>query len=394
MTSRSETFHSSRVPRLSGRARRPALALALALAAGGIALGCAAPPSPAGAQGAAEGSPSDVLATVQGDSITRGAVEKAAAEKLDNVRLQQLQCETKAKQQRHDVIATQARRMVQDRVLEAEAAKRGLSKEDLLATEIQGRAGQVTPEEAEAFYQQNKDRIGNRPKEQVLPQISQYLAQQRQAQAYKDFIDQLESKYQVAYHLEPFRVDLEVAGEPARGGPADAPVTIVEFSDFECPFCSRVEPTLAQVRETYGDKVRLVFKQFPLTNIHSRAQKAAEASLCAQDQGKFWELHDAMFGDQENLEVADLEAKAKKLGLDTAAFKQCLESGSKAAAVTEDVRQGSVAGVAGTPALFVNGQLLSGAVPYEKLAQTIDQELAARGIASPNASAKSPAKAE
>jgi protein-disulfide isomerase len=321
-------------------------------------------------------------------------VEKAAAEKLDNVRLQQLQCETKAKQQRHDVIATQARRMVQDRVLEAEAAKRGLSKEDLLATEIQGRAGQVTPEEAEAFYQQNKDRIGNRPKEQVLPQISQYLAQQRQAQAYKDFIDQLESKYQVAYHLEPFRVDLEVAGEPARGGPADAPVTIVEFSDFECPFCSRVEPTLAQVRETYGDKVRLVFKQFPLTNIHSRAQKAAEASLCAQDQGKFWELHDAMFGDQENLEVADLEAKAKKLGLDTAAFKQCLESGSKAAAVTEDVRQGSVAGVAGTPALFVNGQLLSGAVPYEKLAQTIDQELAARGIASPNASAKSPAKAE
>ncbi len=394
MTSRFETVRLSRLPWLSGRASFPALALALALATGGLAVGCAAPSGPGGSPGAGEGSASDVLATVQGEAITRGAVEKAAADKLDSARLEQLQCEAKAKQKRHDVIDTQTRRMVQDRVLEAEAAKRGMSKEDLVATEIQGQAAQVTREEAEAFYEQNKDRIGNRPKEQVLPQIAQYLAQQHQTQAYKDLLDRLDTEYQVAYHLEPFRVDLDVAGEPARGGPAGAPVTIVEFSDFECPFCGRVEPTLKKVRETYGDKVRMVFKQFPLTNLHPQAQKAAEAALCAQDQGKFWELHDAMFGDQKNLEIADLEAKAQKLGLDAASFKRCLESGSKAAAVTEDVRQGSVAGVSGTPALFVNGQLVSGAVPYEKLAETIDQELSARGIDSPNASAKAPAKAE
>ncbi len=362
--------------------RLGAWALAVAVA-GGFAVACAAP-ADHGARGASagEGSGDDVLATVQGDDITRAAVEQAAADKLDNVRLQQLQCETKAKQQRHDVIDTETRQMVQDRLLEAEAAKRGMSKEELVATEIQSQANRVTPEEAEAFYEQNKDRIGNRPKEQVIPQIERYLSQQRQSQAYQDFLGSLEAKYQVAYHLEPFRVDLDVAGEPSRGGPADAPVTIVEFSDFECPFCGRVEPTLEKIRETYGDKVRLVFKQLPLTNIHPQAQKAAEASLCAHDQGKFWEMHDAMFGDQHNLEVADLEAKAKDLGLDAAAFKQCLESGSKAAAVTEDVRQGSIAGVSGTPAMFINGQLLSGAVPYEKLAQTIDQELAMRGVPS------------
>ncbi len=362
------------------RAAPPAAWALAALAAGCLAVACAGPAGKAepGAP-AGEGSASDVLATVHGDQITRAAVEKAAAEKLDDVRLQQLQCEAKAKQQRHDVIETQARQMVQDRLLEAEAAERGMSKEDLIASEIHGRS-QVGPDEAEAFYQQNKDRIGDQPKEQVLPQIEQYLAQQRQTQAYQAFLDRLEAKYEVSYDLEPYRVDLDVAGEPARG-PADAPVTIVEFSDFECPFCSRVEPTLKQVRDTYGDKVRLVFKQFPLTNIHPQAQKAAEASLCAHDQGKFWELHDAMFGDQQKLAVADLETKAKDLGLDAAAFKTCLESGSKADAVAEDARQGSIAGVSGTPAMFVNGQLVSGAVPYEQLSATIDQELKRRGAA-------------
>ncbi len=374
------------IARLRRSARLAAGALAVA-AAGCLALACSSPPGDRGAPAAAgEGSGSDVLATVQGDRITRAEVEKAAADKLDKVRLQQLQCEGKAKQQRHDVIETQARQMVQDRLLAAEAAARGMSKEDLLATEIHGRATQVTPGEAEAFYEQNKDRIGDQPKEQVIPQIEQYLAQQRQSQAYQAFVDGLESKYQVTYDLPPFRVDLDTAGEPARG-PADAPVTIVEFSDFECPFCGRVEPTLKKVEASYGGKVRLVFKQFPLTNIHPQAQKAAEASLCAHDQGKFWQLHDAMFGDQENLAVADLEAKAKDAGLDAAAFKQCLESGSKADAVAEDVRQGSIAGVSGTPAMFINGQLVSGAVPYEQLAATIDQELARRGVAAPKGSA-------
>jgi len=184
----------------------------------------------------------------------------------------------------------------------------------------------------------------------------------------------LEEESRVAYEIGPYRLEIDTAGEPAKG-PEDVPVTIVEFSDFECPFCSRVEPTLDRVTESFGDQVRLVFKQFPLRQIHPNAQKAAEASLCAHDQGKFWQMHDAMFADQRNLAVPALKAKAEELGLDTAAFGQCQDSGKYADAVQEDLEQGSEVGVGGTPALFVNGRFLSGAVPYEQIAQVIEDEL-------------------
>ena len=160
-------------------------------------------------------------------------------------------------------------------------------------------------------------------------------------------------------------------------GPIDAPVTIVEFSDFQCPFCSRVIPTLKQIEESYGDKVRLVFRQFPLHRLHPQAQKAAEASLCADDQGKFWEMHDAMFADQRGLAVDSLKAKAAELELDTATFDECLDSGKYAERIETDLAEGAAVGVTGTPAMFINGRFLSGAVPYEQIAAVIDQELEA-----------------
>ena len=110
-----------------------------------------------------------------------------------------------------------------------------------------------------------------------------------------------------------------------RGNPS-APVTIVEFSDYQCPFCARVNPTLAKVRETYGDSVKIVFKDFPLPN-HPQAPKAAEAARCAGDQKKYWEMHDAMFANQRALEVPALKQTARAIGLDGAAFDQCLDSG-------------------------------------------------------------------
>ena len=158
-------------------------------------------------------------------------------------------------------------------------------------------------------------------------------------------------------------------------GPANAPITIVEFSDFQCPFCSRVNPTLAQVREKYGDKVRIVFRQFPLS-FHQQAQKAAEASLCAGDQGKFWELHDAMFADQQALGVDQLKTKAAGLGVNAEQFNQCLDSGKHAATVQADLKDGSAAGVSGTPAMFINGRFLSGAQPLNEITKVIDDELA------------------
>jgi protein-disulfide isomerase len=172
-------------------------------------------------------------------------------------------------------------------------------------------------------------------------------------------------------------VPIEPGDGPSQG-PADAPVTIVEFSDFQCPFCSRLYPTVEQVKSTYGDKVHLVFRQFPL-NFHQFAQKAAEASLCADEQGKFWEMHNAMFSKQDELAVDKLKEKAAGMGLKADQFNACLDGGKYAPKVAEDVKAGSEAGVSGTPALFINGRFISGAVPYADIAKVIDDELQRKG---------------
>jgi len=176
--------------------------------------------------------------------------------------------------------------------------------------------------------------------------------------------------------MEPLRTEVAAVG-PAKG-PATAPVTIVEFSDFQCPFCARLIPTLDQVTSKYGDKVRLVFRQFPLA-MHAEAQKAAEASLCANDQGKFWEFHDAMFKNQQALAVDQLKAKAVEMGMNAEQFNSCLDGSKHAAQVKKDFEEGSKAGVSGTPAMFVNGRFISGAVPFPEIAKVIDDELNRKG---------------
>jgi protein-disulfide isomerase len=155
-------------------------------------------------------------------------------------------------------------------------------------------------------------------------------------------------------------------------------VTIVEFSDFQCPFCSRLLPTMEQVKQKYGDKVRIVFRQYPLP-MHPNAQKAAEASLCANEQGKFWEMHDAMFKNQQELAVDNLKSKAAALGLKAETFNQCLDSGKYAAQIQGDIKAGSAVGVSGTPAMFINGRFISGAVPLEQITSVIDDELKRKG---------------
>jgi len=155
------------------------------------------------------------------------------------------------------------------------------------------------------------------------------------------------------------------------------------FTDFQCPYCARVRTTLDQVQERYGDKVRLVVRHFPLAQIHPQAQKAAEASLCANDQGKFWPLYDAMFTNPKALAVDALKAKATELGLDGAAFAGCLDGGKYAAAVQADMKDGMAAGVTGTPAMFVNGRFISGSVPLDQVTAVIDDELRRAAPAAP-----------
>lgn len=162
-------------------------------------------------------------------------------------------------------------------------------------------------------------------------------------------------------------------------GNANAKVTIVEFSDFECPFCGKFyEETYPLILKNYVDtgKVKIVFRDFPLTSIHPNAQKAAEATECAAEQGKFWEMHDKLFENQDSLSVDDLKKYAADLKLNTATFNSCLDSGKMTAEVEKDAQEGMSYGVTGTPAFFINGRLVSGAQEFSAFEAIIDEELA------------------
>jgi protein-disulfide isomerase len=187
-----------------------------------------------------------------------------------------------------------------------------------------------------------------------------------------EYFKKLQDKYKVEYKLEPIRVRVAATGPV--NGPENAPVTIVEFLEFQCPFSSGLSPTLQEVEKKYGNKVRVVCRQYPLPS-HQNAQKPAEASLCAQDQGKFWGIHDAMFANQKKLCVEQLKASAAALGLDTDKFNKCLDSGEKNAIIQADLKEGQAAGISGTPAMFVNGRFMSGVVPIEQLITVIEDEL-------------------
>lgn len=148
-------------------------------------------------------------------------------------------------------------------------------------------------------------------------------------------------------------------------------VKILEFSEFQCPYCARAAPTVDKVKEEYGDDVEIIFKHFPL-NFHRYAQKAAEASECARDQGKFWEYHDTLFENQQSLDIPSLKNYAKDLGLDTDRFNTCLDDGEKISLVQNDFREGQSLGVRGTPTFFINDQMVVGAQPYEVFEEIID----------------------
>jgi protein-disulfide isomerase len=168
-------------------------------------------------------------------------------------------------------------------------------------------------------------------------------------------------------------------GDPARG-PADAKVTIVEFSDFQCPFCKRyVDETLPLIASTYGDKVRYVFRNFPIEQLHPQATQAAQAAACAADQGKFWEYHDLLFRNQGALDVDSLKGYAGKLGLDQATFNSCVDSKKHAAEVQSDFDAGRTYDVTGTPTFFINGRKVVGAQSFATLQKIIDEELQKAG---------------
>jgi protein-disulfide isomerase len=262
-------------------------------------------------------------------------------------------------------------------MLIGEAAKaKGLSPEAYEEAELTQRAKPVTDADVVAFYQANANQMQGRSLEVMIPAINRYLNDQARTTARGLLLADLrKTAPAVTVLFEAPRQEVAIDANDPSLGSTSAPVTLIEFSDFQCPFCQRVSPTLKQVRATYGDKVRIVWKDFPLTQIHPQAFKAGEAAHCAGEQGKFWEFHDRMFANQQALQPADLKASAAALGLDSAKFDACLDTSKYAERVRNGVAEGSRLGVNSTPTIYVNGRLLSGAQPFEVFKSVIDEEL-------------------
>jgi protein-disulfide isomerase len=307
------------------------------------------------------------IAEVNGQPITEEEMDKPIAAQLGKLR-EQIYL---ARQQRLDA-------MIRDRLLAQEAVRRGVTVQKLLDAEVTSKVGLVTEDEVEQFFQANKARIKDADGTEIRDQIRARLQGQKVTAQREAFVRSLRARATVAVHLEPppvVRVDVPIDGAAVKGA-RDAPVTIVEFSDFHCPFCKRVVTTLKQLETKYPGKVRLVFRDLPLDQLHPGARRAHEAARCAKDQGKFWEYHDALFANEPDSSPARLGGYARQVGLDLAKFDACVAGGTHAAAVQKDVDEATRLGLNGTPAFFINGELLSGAQPLERFVAVIDRELA------------------
>ncbi len=313
------------------------------------------------------------MAVVNGDVVTEEQLKKAAAEDLQNLETRKTQAAIGFQRDEQSIYEKALDTIVENKLIEAEAKKRNVTSELLITQEVDSKVTYVSDQDVNAFYEANKARI-NISGAEAQRQIRAYLMEQRRDTAYQTFIGKLKNDYKVETFLEPLRIDVATQGFPAKGS-ASAPVTIVEFSDFECPYCAGLFPTLKQIEAKYSDKIRVVFRQFPLNSLHPHAQKAAEASLCANEQQKFWEMHDAMFQDNRNLEIDALKQKASTLKLDMTAFNSCLDTSKYAERIKSELSDGVKAGVTGTPAMFVNGRFINGNVPYAEISKVIDEEL-------------------
>ena len=263
---------------------------------------------------------------------------------------------------------------INQKLLELEAKARNLPPEKLIDSEVDSKLPDVSDSEIESFYKARQAQIG-RPLEEVKPEIRKVLKQMKVQSAREDYYKKLRERYPVAVHLSAPRIEVEVDAQRIRGDVA-APVTIVEFSDFQCPFCQRVQATLLEILEKYKGKVRIAYRDFPLEQIHPDARRAAETSRCAGEQGKFWEFHDVLYKDPRKLSAADLKAHAAGVGLDTAKLEACVASDKYKASVQRDIDAALSSGVDGAPAFFINGVFLNGAQPFTAFAKVIDDQLA------------------
>ena len=341
------------------------LGLVLAIAAPIAVGGCSKPadPRPAASQPqAATGV--GVVAEVNGGPILASELEQRAEKRLIRLR-----------QEEHEIRSQVLEELIAERLVAAEAQKRGQSAEALLQQEVDAKVEAPAPAYVEQIYEQNKQRFGTAPRSDALVRIREVLSGRAVSERRAAFEKELRAKAKVAIRLEVPRASVAIpAGAPAAGS-ASAPVTIVEFTDYQCPYCHRAQAVIDEVMQRYSGKVRLVHLDFPLDG-HAEAVPAARAARCAGEQGRFWEYHRSMMTRPGPLDTADLRGRAAMLKLEPEKFHACLASDRFDRAIQAELRQGGELGVSGTPAYFVNGRLLSGSRPIESFAELIDAELA------------------
>ena len=321
----------------------------------------AMPIAAAAAEAAATTDIPSVVATVEGQPISAEELTNALRSELMRLEIQRYQV---LKEKLDDLIA--------ERILSLEAAQRGVAVQQLVQDEVMAKVPAVTPEQVKTFYEANKNRI-KQPLEQMSGQIVTYLQQQGQEQRRQALLKELRPRYPVTVALQAPKIEVSAGGNPALGAD-NAPVTIIEFSDFQCPYCRQVQATLKRLMTEYEGKVKLVFRDFPLRNIHPQAQKAAEAAQCAAEQQKFWPYHDKLFA-VTSLQMDDLKKYAQELELNMEQFTSCLDTSKYAGEVDADMQAGQKAGVSATPTFFVNGFPLSGAASYERFKELVDAAL-------------------
>lgn len=315
------------------------------------------------------------VAKVDGKAITRAEIDQKLGQAL---------CKARADyaQKLHELREQATNELVDERLLSAEAKKRGLK--DAAALEAQLAASAPKPDEAMArqLYEENKDRVDGQPYEALRERIMVSLAQQGAQMARDQLLGSLRRDHKVEVTLEPIRFPVETKG-PSRG-PATAPVTIVMFADFQCPYCSRGADAVEEVRKRHGNEVRVIFKDYPL-GFHEEALPSALAARCAGEQGKFWEMHDRLFEHQKDLGEDKLTEHAAAVGLDAERFKACMADPATVERVKRDTARGDALKIRGTPSWYINGLAYVGARSPEELLAIFERTAPGTGRSNPEA---------
>jgi protein-disulfide isomerase len=316
------------------------------------------------AQGDESGGPasSDTAAIIDGQKVTVGELDGLVKENLFSNATSD--GEPRAL---YEVRSSALKEMIEDRAVENAASAAELSTEEFLTQQLEASGG-VSEEDIVAFYTENESRMSKDGLDHWRDRIGKYLMEQRILQIVADLRDQSDAQILLA---RP-RVQVDAIG-PSKG-PDDAIVTIVEFSDFRCPYCKRVVPTLDQVLDRYPTQVRLVFRNLPL-GIHPRAVPIAEAAACADKQGNFWGYHDLIFANKSTKDE-DLDRFAAELGLEMQAFRQCVQNRETQQIVEADTAAAEGLRITGTPSFAINGIPLHGAKSFEDFTEIIDEEIA------------------